>query len=123
MHTPSSPLKHPLPPARFVHGTPLNLFVTIAALLTAAADFEAAVGLWIFAATVSLATTTGAVCDLLLDDLPVTQGGWKGVPGNPALALPPGAALQPGCAVLCSHLGKGGFLFCFWTQEDDCSCC
>ena len=31
-------------------------------------------GLWCYATIVSLATTWGAVCDILLDDLPVTQG-------------------------------------------------
>ncbi|KAF5830930.1 hypothetical protein DUNSADRAFT_13838 [Dunaliella salina] len=66
----------------FVHSTPINLFVTLAALLLWAADLERAVGLWIFAAIVSLATTSGTVCDLLYDDLPVTQGAIPAVAGT-----------------------------------------
>jgi len=37
-----------------VHSTPINLFITLAALLLLAADLERAVGLWIFALIVSL---------------------------------------------------------------------
>jgi len=39
---------------RFVHSTPINLFITLFALLLLAADLERAVGLWIFSAIVSL---------------------------------------------------------------------
>ncbi|KAL6760144.1 hypothetical protein V8C86DRAFT_3132813 [Haematococcus lacustris] len=60
--------------APFVHHSPWALFIVLVALSTLGAELEAAVGYAAFAAVAVLGVTAAGLGDVLLDDLPVTQG-------------------------------------------------
>mmetsp|Transcript_36793 Transcript_36793/g.81839 ORF Transcript_36793/g.81839 Transcript_36793/m.81839 type:complete len:393 (-) Transcript_36793:107-1285(-) len=65
----------------FVHEGPLQLFVTLFALVTLSAELESLIGYAAFTAVFLLASMSASVADAIAGDLPVTQGAFPAIAG------------------------------------------